>query len=150
MSAFLDPLRLRLIGPDRWILEDRFRYQSDVAGQIIESPLDFITDLASVPRLPFAYLIAGGRCPQAAVPHDLLYQHPDWEDRPLADAVFWEAAGVTQPSLGIYAESNRIRRLMWAGIRAGGWKPWMDHRKRSQMLNPVWTATAAWPGVQAA
>ena len=149
MSAFLDPLRLRLIGPDRWILEGRFRYLSDVAGQIIESPAEFVSDLASVPRLPFAYLIAGGRCPQAAVPHDLLYQHPDWEDRPLADLIFWEAAGVTQPDLGIYAESDRIRRLMWAGIRAGGWKPWRDHGKRAATLNPIWSASA-WPEVQAA
>lgn len=149
MSAFLDPLRVRLIGPDRWILEAPFRYQSDVAGRTFEASAEFITDFSSVPRLPFAYLIAGGRCPQAAVPHDYLYQHPDWDDRATADAVFWEAAGVTQPELGIFAESDRIRRLMWAGIRAGGWKPWRDHGKRAAVLNPIWTASA-WPEVQAA
>ena len=149
MSAFLDPLRVKLAGKDRWILETRFRFL-DSTGRVTEVPAEFITDFASVPRLPFAYLIAGGRCPQAAVPHDFLYQHPDWDDRPGADRIFWEAAGVTQPECGIEAESDRIRRLMWVGIRAGGWKVWADHGKRSAILNPIWTATA-WPEmVQAA
>ena len=144
MSAFLDPLRLKLAGRNLWVTEARFRYPSDVAGRIIEVPTEFYTDLASAPRLPFAYLIAGGRCPQAAVPHDFLYQHPDWENRPLADAVYLEAAGVTQPECGIEAESDIVRYLMYGGIRAGGWWPWMRHRKRAAAMNPIWTATA-WP-----
>ena len=149
MSAFLDPLRVRLIGPGRWMLEGRFRFQSDAAGCIIEVPAEFITDFASVPRLPFAFWIAGGRCPQAAVPHDLLYQHPDWENRELADAVFLEAAGITQPEYGIEAENSAVRELMWTGIRVCGWRAWHQHGKRAATLNPIWTASA-WPEVQTA
>lgn len=147
--AFLDPLRVKLAGRDRWITEGRFRLRSKVADRIIEVPAEFVTDFASVPRLPLAYLIAGNRCPQAALPHDLLYQHPDFDDRALADAVFLEAAGITQPEFGIEAESPAVRRLMYAGIRAGGWWAWQSHGKRAATLNPIWTASA-WPEVQAA
>jgi hypothetical protein len=146
---FLDPLRVKLVGRNRWITEARFRMWSAVANRIIEVPAEFVTDFASVPRLPFAFMIAGGRCPQAAVPHDWLYQHPDWDNRGLADAVFLEAAEITQPECGIEAETPAVRGLMWAGIRAGGWKAWRDHGKRSARLNPIWTASA-WPEVQAA
>lgn len=142
--AFLDPLRVKLAGRNRWITEARFRFRSMVADRIIEVPAEFVTDFASVPRLPLAYLIAGNRCPQAALPHDFLYQAPDWEDRPLADEVFLEAAGVTQPEFGIEAEGPAIRRLMYSGIRAGGWWAWRSHGKRAAQLNPVWTATG-WP-----
>lgn len=146
---FLDPLRVKLAGRNRWITETRFRLWSVVANRIIEVPAEFITDFASVPRLPFAFMIAGGRCPQAALPHDFLYQHPDWENRELADAVFLEAAGVTQSVIGIEAEVPTVRGLMWAGIRAGGWWAWQRHRTRGAALNPVWSSTG-WPTPESA
>jgi uncharacterized protein DUF1353 len=146
---FLDPLSVRLYGRNRWITERRFRLESEAAQRIIEVPAEFVTDFASVPRLPLAYLIAGNRCPQAALPHDFLYQHPDFDDRALGDAVFLEAAGITQPELGIEAEDPTVRRMMYAGIRAGGWWAWQSHGKRAAALNPIWTASR-WPEVQAA
>ena len=147
MARFLDHLDVRLVGHKRWMTLATLRYESDVAKRTIVVPAEFITDFASVPRVPFAYLIAGARAPGPSTIHDYWYQNPDIEDRPLGDSVFFEAAGVNQPELGFYAESDVIRGLMWSGIRAGGWWPWMRHGKRAATLNPIWTASA-WPEVQ--
>ncbi len=149
MAGFLDPLDIRLKGYKRWMTLAGLRYRSDVAAREIQVPPEFITDLASVPRAPLAYLIAGDRAPGPAVIHDYLYVHPDWEDRTLADAVLLEAMAAHQPDLGFEAENAVIRNMMWAAVRAGGWLPWMRHEKRAAALNPIWTASA-WPEVQAA
>ncbi len=147
---FLTPLRTRLYARGRWITEAPLIYWSGVADRIIEVPAEFITDFASVPRFtPISFAIAGGRAPQAATPHDYLYQHPDWEDRSLADAIFREIMGVDQPALGFESEPPAIRGLMWSAVRSFGWWPWSRNEKRAKTLNPIWTASA-WPEVQAA
>lgn len=141
-SAFLGPLDLRLWGPGRWVLLRDFPYRSDLMGRVLTVPEGFITDLASVPRLPLAYLIAGSRFPAPAVVHDYLYQHPDFEDRALVDAVLYEATGVATPIYGIEREVAIIRSLVWRAVRIGGWRPW--NSRRPEKLNPIWTATG-WP-----
>jgi hypothetical protein len=120
-------------------------YHSDVFGGPIVVPAEFITNLASVPRAPFAYMLTGGRARGPATIHDWLYQHPDWDNRSLADEIFLEAALVNQPDLGFDAEYWPIAEVMWAGIRAGGWWAWRRHRQRAAALNPEWTAADAWP-----
>lgn len=141
MSEFLGPLDLRLWGPGRWVLLRDFPYYSDLMG-LITVPEGLITDLASVPRLPLAYLIAGSRFPAPAVVHDYLYQHPDFDDRKLADAVLHEAAGVEMPGYGIGREGGIIRSLAWAAVRVGGWHQWNSNRP--EKLNPIWSAVG-WP-----
>ena len=145
-GKFLSTLDLRLKGYKKWETLAELRYQSDLAGLIIV-PREFITDLASVPRLPLAYLIAGDRAPGPAVIHDWLYQHPDFEDRSLADGVINEAMAVNQPELGFEAENGVIRNLIWGGVRLGGWKAWQEHGKRGKELNPEWSAST-WPKVE--
>jgi hypothetical protein len=145
VSAFASTLQLRLIGKGRWATTAPLILDSDVYGGRITIPVDFITDLASVPRVPFAFMVTGSRAPQAAVPHDWLYQHPDFDDRSLADAIFYEIMGIHQPDLGFEAESWAVRQLMWSGVRAGGWHAWNKNEKRAETLNPEWTATNAWP-----
>jgi hypothetical protein len=122
------------------------RYWSAVADRYFDIPAEFITDLASVPRLPFAYLLTGDRARGPAVVHDWLYQSPSWGDRALADAIFDEAMGVDQPEIGYEAEDAVIRGLMYSGVRAGGWKAWAAHGKRASELNPIWSSTA-WPEI---
>lgn len=135
---FCSTLDLRLRGYKKWWTLAPLVYVSGVAKQRITVPAEFITDLASVPRLPLAYMIAGDRAPGPATVHDYLYQLPSWEDRPLADAILLEAMACDQPALGFEPENPAIRRLMWAGVRAGGWAPWNAHRARSADLNPIW------------
>jgi hypothetical protein len=99
VSGFLSALRVEQIedtshdGRGTWTLIDPLVYDSDVAGKVITVPTGFVTDFASVPRVPFAYWIAGDVAHPAAVVHDWLYSSHE-VDRPTADAVLEEAANV--------------------------------------------------------
>ncbi len=136
-------LELRQVGDGRWVTLAPLTFRSVRVGTITV-PAEFVTDLASVPRLPLVYLAAGGRANGPAVVHDWLYQHPLWEDRKLADQVFLEAMACHQPELGHVAEPLWTRRLMYRGVRLGGWIAWRRHRRRADALNPAWSATT-WP-----
>jgi hypothetical protein len=132
---FLTPLRLEQIRPGRWILLDDLVYRSAILGTI-RVPKGFVTDLASVPRLPFAYWLAGGRGNAPAVVHDFLYRvqrHGNLKvSRSTADAVFYEALGAAQ-----HAEPGWAATLMWLGVRSFGWIPWQRRDERARKLKPV-------------
>jgi len=102
-------------GRGTWRLLGRLGYSSDLIGQV-DVPQGFVTDLASVPRLPVAYFLAGGLAHAAAVVHDWLYTTHQVE-RATADAVFREAA----QACGVSAWRAY---LMWLGVRAGGGASW--------------------------
>ncbi|HWO71679.1 MAG TPA: DUF1353 domain-containing protein, partial [Actinomycetota bacterium] len=147
--AFLDPLEVRHVGwrHDRpvWMTLSPLRYWSVRVGTIVVVPAEFVTDLASVPRWPLAWFVAGGRAPRPAVLHDYAYQSGHLlsaeDGRPIeltrreADAVFWEAM-LADPEDG----TNRLTAwLMWAAVRAGGRGAWARRSDRRWALNPEWT-----------
>jgi hypothetical protein len=100
----------------QFILAAPLVYRSDVAARVIVVPAGFQTDLASVPRLPLVFLLAGDCAREAAIVHDYLYS-THLIDRKTADAVLREASACT----GVSA----LRRwLMWAGVRIGGASHW--------------------------
>lgn len=115
MSAFLTELQMENAttrDDGLWRLTAPLVYQSDVAKMTFTVPAGFVTDLASVPRIPIAYLLAGGTSNEASVVHDFIYStHP--VPRNIADAVLREASAVT----GVPAWR---RWLMWVGVRIGG------------------------------
>lgn len=51
-------------------------YSSNTINDIIEVPEGFITDFASVPRLPIIYVFLGNLGNSAATLHDFLYTYP--------------------------------------------------------------------------
>lgn len=134
--CWLSWLDTRLIATRRWQTLALLGYRSVLADREFWIAPGFITDLASVPRLPFVYLLTGDRAPGPAVLHDYFYQHPGWDDRALADGIFHEAMGVEQPDLGFSAESAWVRSLMWSGVRVGGWVAWGKREARVADLNP--------------
>jgi len=122
MSKFLTDLDVMLLSDsansDRgsWQLKSALIYQSDVANQVFIVPVGFVTDFASVPRIPIAFDIVGDTAHAAAALHDWLYTtHPVARD--VADAVLQEAAKVS----GVSAFKAW---LMWAGVRMGGASHW--------------------------
>lgn len=120
--TFHTPLRVERIedtsrdGRGTWRLLARLVYVSPLAGRAFVVPEDFITDFASVPRIPIAFLLTGDMAQAAAVVHDWLYTTHEVE-RAVADDIFYEAA----VSLGI---SRWQAWLMWAGVRIGGGGSW--------------------------
>lgn len=113
MSAFLSKLTLEASDTDgMWVVAAPFIYQSDVAKRVITVPQGFPTDLASTPRIPLIYEVAGNVATKAAVIHDYLYTSGR-ESRAVADAVLREASALA----GV---SWLQRWVMWAGVRIGG------------------------------
>ncbi len=115
-GEWLDDVRFQLLAP--------LIYDSEVAGQTITVPVGFVTDFASVPRVPIIYGLFGDRAHHESVLHDWLYKSAV-VSRKVADAVFLEAMNAR--SKGFF-----VRWGMWLGVRIGGWKAWDDHRKEDQ------------------
>lgn len=113
---FLSPLLVENIGEshDRLIADFSAEY-----GQLeIVVPAGFVTDYDSVPRIPFAYWLLGGKRHKAAVLHDFLYsaECPAYlyaRGRAWADAVY----RCTLKTEGVGAIRAQI---MYLGVRVGG------------------------------
>jgi hypothetical protein len=107
---FITQLRMEYIGGGTWKVLSPFVVSID--GQLYVVPSDTDTDLDSVPRIPLAYWLVKGRAIKSAVLHDYLYTIK--KPRAWADKVMLEAMKVE----GVNAF---MRRMIWAGVRAGGW-----------------------------
>ena len=115
VSEFLTKLRVEQVTEDDWVLLEPLVYSSELLGRKVTVPAGFVTDFASVPRLPFIYWFAGDTAKAPAVLHDWFYR-TNTEDitRATADALLAEAMEVR----GYW----KIRSwLMWAGVRIGGY-----------------------------
>lgn len=99
-------------GLQLWKVKKEFIYESDVAKQTFKVPEEFITDFASVPRIPIVYDSLGNLFQRSAVIHDFLYSTAPIP-RLLADNVLLEAMQLD----GI---SWFKRKLVYAGVRVGG------------------------------
>jgi hypothetical protein len=120
MSAFLTRLFMVKIGKDDgpfWALTRPLVYYSVVAGRRFKVPAGFVTDLATVPRMPFVFLLTGDTSREASALHDWLYTAPHPVDRATADKVLREASAVT----GVPAWR---RTLMYWGVRLFGAAHW--------------------------
>lgn len=117
MSAFLSPLQAEILhgsGPIRWVLTSSLIYQSDLLRGAVCVPKAFVTDLASVPRLPLVYMLTANVVSEPAVIHDYLYATAT-VPRDTADRVFLEAMAVA----GV---SWLRRQAMYLAVRAFGWR----------------------------
>jgi hypothetical protein len=137
MSKFITPLDVRKLGLDgsndqrgTWRLLAPLVYQSDRLERSVVVPAGFVTDFASVPRIPVAFLLAGNCGHEAAVVHDWLYTTHE-TTRATADAVLREA---------LQADGDPAWRawLMWAGVRIGGARPYeQDGQKQPPHVEAV-------------
>ena len=99
-------------GRSVWQLEYPLVYESDTLGTSVAVPDGFLTDFASVPRLPIIYLFMNDVGQKAAVIHDYLYRNGLFT-RKLADQTLREAL----KDIGVSAWR---RSLMYAAVRVGG------------------------------
>lgn len=127
-SEFITPLIVQQLKDDSWEITSTLKYRSNILGEVISIPVGFVTDFASVPRIPIAYLLAGNTAHEAAVVHDFLYQTQS-TTRLIADQVLLEAMDATGipewRQLGIYY-----------AVRAFGWIAWKHGPERYKILNP--------------
>lgn len=129
MARFRSTLIFEDYGGFPYVLYRPLTYESDILGRSIEIPSGFATDLASIP-LPGYLLPKSGKYDAAAVVHDYLYQFNGCT-RKEADDVLFEAMTVC----GVGAVKKRI--IYW-GVRLGGWKPWGDYRAGTEHPRDRW------------
>lgn len=132
-------------GRTLWRVESSVTYWSPVLNEsplqfadLLTIPVGFRTDLASTPRLPVAWLLAGGVANGPAVIHDYLYAMK-WPTKALADAVFYEAMGVDEPELGFTQVGQPKRWLMYTMVHLFGGTAWaaLDAASRASLGLPA-------------
>lgn len=128
MSAFLTELETENVddldaeGRGFWRIIAPFEYQSDLLGRTITVEVGFLTDYASVPRLPVTYMLFGDTSHKSAVIHDWLYHHHEVCDEQTANKVLFEAMTVE----GIPAWR---RWGIYLGVKIGGESGWVGDGK---------------------
>ena len=123
MSRFTEPLVVTPLPDGRtWILLCDFGYEVGQEGSndVIDVPIGFHTDFASIPRIFWIFLPRWGKYGNAAVIHDYLY----WEQsrsRKEADDILLESMAVQEVGL--------IKRyLIYWSVRLWGWWSWWENQ----------------------
>ena len=124
MSGFLNPIRAEdcVDGYCRVLLENVvYHVGSRSSTDQIVVPAGFKWDGGSVPRFLWPLLDPWGSASKAFLLHDYLYQTQQ-RSRLVSDAIFMEAMEV----LGVGFVK---RKLLYRGVRLGGWVAWGQHKK---------------------
>lgn len=109
---FLTSLETTKASNNQWKLLKPLTY--DYLGTHITAPAGFVTDFASVPRIPLVFSVFGDRAHEAATIHDYLYSIK--HNRKQADSVFKQAL-LEDPYI-----SDWKAQAMYIAVRAWGWK----------------------------
>ena len=128
MSRFRSTLIFEDPGGLPYILYRPLTYDSDILGRSITIPSGFATDLASIPTGLWNILPKTGKYDAAAVVHDYLYQFNTCT-RAEADAVLLEA-------MTVCAVGATKKRIIYWGVRLGGWRAWSRYRAGTNDPNP--------------
>jgi len=114
MSKFITELNVKCVSDNLWLLCDTLVFKSTLIGTV-KVPSGFLTDFASVPRVPIAYIFFGDRAHREAVIHDYLYRTDSKPSvtKHTADKVFLEA-------MKDRGKSWFVRSSMYLGVCLGG------------------------------
>lgn len=130
-----------LDGKGHWVSQDELGFRSTLIGKEITIPAGSVNDLASIPRIFRMIFPVNGPHRLAAAIHDYIYLKkgvlPEGVvSRYGADCMFYEAMVMSRSEVaGAYTfeaiESNDeplvptwCAKLMYAGVRLGGWIYW--------------------------
>ena len=125
MSRFTESLVVTPLPDGRtWIILYDFGYEigDEGSGDVINVPIGFHTDFASIPRPLWAIFPRWGKYGNAAVIHDYLY----WEqshNRKESDDILLE--GMVVLEVGYFTRYA----IYWA-VRLGGWWAWRRNKNR--------------------
>jgi hypothetical protein len=110
-------LDARLKDDDKiWILDSPLVYQSALLDTVINIPMGFETDFASVPRVPIAYWLFGDRAHREAVLHDYLYRIDS-----VPVVTFGQANDVFLEAMKVRGKGLFVRYAMYWGVVIGGY-----------------------------
>jgi hypothetical protein len=129
-----------------------FIYFSERFNTTIKVEPGFLTDFASVPRVPIAYMLCGGHGKKAATIHDLNYSSAAFPKR-WADLMFYDGLKETLlPKLSnleaptdmqcvwfmlLWLKMYIVCVLMYIGVAIGGWGTWWKYKGRRKKGLPL-------------
>ena len=121
---FLDPLKLKPIQKNIWLLDGPLRWVSKDKKILVTIPKGFETDGASS---PFGILITpfGGKYPKATVLHDYLYVMFNEGTPHSAFPTRWEIDSVFLEAMKDQGVNYWVRYGMWMAVRLFGNSQWI-------------------------
>jgi hypothetical protein len=123
--AFRSKLRVEDDGGFPFTLLEPLVFDSAVLGGTVIVPTGFKTDFASIPRGLWNILPPVGKYDAGAVCHDLLYREGAFNGRAIERG---DADKVLREAMEVCAVGRAQRRLIYAGLRVGGWLVWRRYR----------------------
>lgn len=131
MSSFTTPIRVEALDDGyHWKLLEAFVYDIGELGGAdnIVVPAGFVTDMGSVPHFLWGIIDPWGKASKAFLIHDFLYE-TRLRSRLVSDAILLEGMEV----LGV----NWLKRkLIYNGVRIGGWFAWNKKRGPTKIETP--------------
>ena len=132
---FSGPLVIKEVGYELWEVVEPFRFTSET-GIVVDVPVFFETDLASIPRILQSMLGKIGTYSQAGVVHDLLYyNHRSGLDttitRKQADQILREGCSLKAKEYGVADQSD----IIYNGCRIGALSLWETLKERMDRLS---------------
>jgi hypothetical protein len=140
---------------DKWaMLKEPVIFKSPLFDDEFTSEIGFITDFASVPRVPVLYMFLGGRGKRAATNHDDGYLRQE-ESKRRVDFRFFEGllATFVYDAVKAYVKSSgwraypafwlivwrfTIALLMWCpGVVIFAWPTWLKYKYRKEKGLPL-------------
>lgn len=108
-----------------WIILFDFGYEvgEEGSGDVINVPIGFHTDFASIPRILWAFLPRWGKYGNAAVIHDYLYWVQSPRNRKESDDIFLAGMKVLEVP-------NWKRKLIFYAVRWFGGFAWRANQRR--------------------
>jgi len=124
MERFPDELILRKLNGPEWEVREPFRYWSARLQAWITVPVEFVTDLASVPWFARWYVSVDGEHTKPAIVHDYLYVKQSIADFP--DITREEVDKIFLEALEVRGVGKWKRNIMYAAVRFGGGRTFRD------------------------
>ena len=132
---FSGPLVIKEVGYELWEVVEPFRFTSET-GIVVDVPVGFETDLASIPRILQSMLGKIGTYSQAGVVHDLLYYNDRHRldtsvTRKQADQILREGCSLKAKEYDVTDQSD----IIYNGCRIGALASWETPQERRERLD---------------
>jgi len=128
-AYFATTLDVRLVKGDRiWELEAALRFWSAELKCYVQAPMGYQTDFASVPRVPVAYWLYGGRAHHEGTLHDWAFCKDAINPRTGKPFTFMEANDLFLEAMTARKKPFYVRYPMYAAVCAFSY-PFYHKRK---------------------